>query len=112
MTKEIYCVKFNFNCENIKNDFSLEAVTRFAFVKPNSKNETTRGVIVEFKANGIGNDFEMVCRCKVIFKFDNVNDICRDEDFLETYQNDAYDSLKELINTTLKNLGQNKIPFS
>ncbi len=109
MVKNVDCLKFKYECVDAKPEFVLESELQFTAQTPIDQSLLERAILVNFRATGDDEKFKLDCVCRVIFSFENEENVIEGKALLQKHQQEAYEQLQLLINKALTAVGQNTV---
>ena len=107
MIKDVNCLPFLYSNQARTGQVHLESKLQFVVQNPIDLRLPERGIVVKFFGSGDEGRVKLECVCRVVFLFDRV--IPDDGELVRRYQRDAYAAMGELVDRTLKAMGQNPI---
>ncbi len=111
MIKKVDCLKFIYECSLVSQEIAIESNIQLTAQTPKDISLLERAILV--KLNSIGDDgkFKLICECRVIFAFDNMESLVEKRELLQMHQSEAYNALRDLVNKTLTAMGQGEAQF-
>ncbi|MBD5153338.1 MAG: hypothetical protein HDT20_02900 [Oscillibacter sp.] len=107
MIKEVNCLHFLYTNQSSTGHIQLESKLQFVVQNPIDSRIPERAIVVKFFGSGDEERVKLECVCRVVFAFDRF--IPDGEELVRRYQVDAYEAMAELVDRTLKAMGQNPI---
>ena len=107
MIKEVNCLHFLYTNQTRTGHVHLESKLQFVVQNPIDLRIPERAIVVKFFGHGDEERVKLECVCRVVFLFDRI--IPDGEELVRRYQAEAYGAMAELVDRTLKAMGQNPI---
>lgn len=111
MIKAVDCLKFEYQCTTDTNRFMVESELQFTAQTPRDSSLMERAILVQFQVKGEEGKFQLNCVCRVIFSFEEGEELLEGKNLLQAHQKEAYEKMKEKARSALTVFGHNEMVF-
>jgi len=111
MIKAVDCLKFEYQCTTYTKRLMVESELQFTAQTPRDSSLLERAILVHFQVKGEEGKFKLNCVCRVIFSFEKEEELLEGKKLLQAHQKEAYEKMKEKVQSVLKVFEQNEKIF-
>lgn len=108
--KTINFIKFDL-LDDASDKVALNCNLQFSAQVPKEKEKLERAILIAFKATTETDAMHLEIQARVVFQFQTSDCMPKDEQFLDKYYKEAYQTFKEKIDVVMEKLGKENLRF-